>query len=276
MNLNDLKPIEVPDGTPGVYFALLPTSEVKVGVSKDIPKRLESTELRGAKLLAVSPGWQGPEADLKARFRPFRSRSGSGGLASEIYKQAPELVKTIFDIRKRGFTPAQLRSGAWKSIRTWLRFDDGQELILVMTYLHVTEAGEFAPYHILERVCPECGETRASLQFLTRFEVEPVGNKRPTPGVVLYHEDPCNVCKPITLPASVAFKGKRTYMRIGILRDSADQYVLGYDRDTGLWTELRDFGIRRMSKVFIPGYANHVRTLRLQPGTERKGKAQGR
>lgn len=274
--LKALPGLIVPPGTPGLYVSLLRSLEVKAGMSQDITVRHEDKEFGGAKILAILPGWRGVESDIHNRFRPLRSRQDGDPNFRETYWPNAEMVNFILAARAMGFTPDQLRRFNLQGIALELRFDDGQRLKLELTYLHVIEPGHLLPRYVLDRTCPTCEQPRNSLEFLNAYTVEMLGQRKTkSEYMVLHSTDICAVCCPRIFPANVAFGQGQTRIRLGTLRSSSGDIVLGYDRDYNCWRDLKDFGVRRMAKKPRPGHKNDVGTLRLQPSTARDGKAQG-
>jgi hypothetical protein len=268
--LFSLHPLDVPDDTPGVYFTLLPSGEVKIGSTVDLTDRMRAGPLRGNRLLAVLPGGRGVEADLHARFRPLRSRQDGPG-HREIYAPDDELVALITDIRDRGFTVEQLRAGLHKPSRTPLPFNDGQTFQLELTHLHFVEKGTFVPRHILQARCPGCQELVSSGAFVRHWTAELIATKV---YLVLRSGRLCAGCDPVpALPAGLGFPKGVTSIRLRDLRvgEAGELAEEGYDRDHDRWRPLRDFGVRRMAKRADD--PEHDR-LRLQPYTQRKGRAQ--
>jgi hypothetical protein len=274
-DINDLPALAVPPKTSGIYITLLHTGEIKIGSSDDIATRNRADGFEGSKILAILPGWRGVEADIHARFRGLRSRSEGEPMFQETYELDPRLSEFITKARLLGFTPEQLGRANWRGVTHVLQFDDGQSLLLEFTYLHVIASGEFVPRYVLERNCSTCGHPRNSLQFLNACSREMLGQRTKAEYLVLESTDMCSTCAPAALPASVAFAGGQTRLRLGSVIASSGETVHGYDRDFRRWVPLRDFGIRRMAKSQRSGHRNDLSTLRLQPSTSRHGRAQG-
>ena len=272
--LSELEALEVPPGTPGVYISLFPSGEVKIGFSSDIAARHRADSFRGVKLVAAAPGGRAVEADLHARFRHLRSREVGEEFFQEMYHATDELTALILRVRKE----QQNWDGAylpWTGIHHVLSFDDGQQLKLEFTYLHVIETGDVVPRYQLWRLCPWCSKGKNSLEFLNAFSTGAFGWGQ-TEYLVLDSSRVCSSCMPAVFPARFAFVEGQTRIRLGRLFDAVDQEVFGYDRDSRRWMPLRSFGVRRMAKAPRSGHANDVSTLRLQPSIARKGRAQGR
>jgi hypothetical protein len=274
MNLERLPPLDVPSEVPGIYVTLLKTGEVKIGSAADIRERHKSEGFEDARVLAVMPGWRGVEADLHARFRKHRSRAEGAPMFREAYHAVPPICAFVREARSHGFTMADLQAGIWKGARHHLPFDNGERLVLEITYLPFIKTGDFFPRYILERRCRKCGESRNSLQFLNDFSIDQLG-VRPRSYLVLNSTDTCADCKPKTFPAKRAFPDGQTSLRIGKLRARSGEWVRAYDRDWKEWAPLVEFGIRRMAKHKRVGHKNDLSTLRLQPSRSRHGRAQG-
>jgi hypothetical protein len=267
-----LPPMLVPKGTPGIYIRLLRTGEVKIGSTQDIVDRPSGDEdLEGSIVLAILPGWRGVEADLHAKFRAFRSRDDR----REFYLPVEPIYAFVLEIRDRGFTANDLRSGLWKGATHIIAFDDGQRLKLEVTYLLLIEEGQFTPRYIMERTCASCGSSRNSLEFLNKHSVRLLGRRAKREYLVLESSGVCAHCEPTTFPSNVAFQDGQTSIRIGRLVARSGELIQGYDRDWKEWVPLVDFGIRRMAKQARFGHKNDLSTLRLQPSIGRDGRAQG-
>lgn len=263
-----LEPLDVPDKTPGVYFALLPTGEVKIGSTVDIGGRLRARAFKGCRLIAVLPGGRGVETDLHAQFRPLRSRLDGPG-HREIYAPDDELAELVLQVREHGFSVAQLRKGLHKGTSAALPFDDDEVFQLELTHLHFVEQGSYVPRHLLEATCSTCGKRVSSAAFVRHWEPEFITTKV---YLVLRSGKVCSGCKPIEpLPSALGFPKGVTSIRLADLRVHNGLVDKGFDRDYGRWCALRDFGVRRMAKH--PDDPEYDR-LRLQPCTQRKGRAQ--
>lgn len=280
-----LTEIRVPARTVGVYFANLETGEVKVGCAVDVNARLRSIQAElglvdKPRLVGVLPGHRQVESDVHARLRPDRSRE-SGPLANEIYAPTTRVYRLVERVRSSGFTAEDLAEGMLRGAATDLSFDDGQKLRVELTYLHLIAEGELIPRFLLIRVCRICGRARTSLEFLSHHDVRRLGKRKSDQrDYVVLHDRAdgiCCHCKPgrLILPSEVAFAGGKTSLRLGTLYDRVGRLVEGYDRDYRGWTQLVDFGIRRMAKGHREGHKNDHGTLRLQPYTSRHGRPEG-
>jgi hypothetical protein len=278
--------VRVPPRTVGVYVAVLTeTAEVKVGCAVDVMKRLRSIQgdlglSEPPRLLGVLPGHRQVESDVHARLRPDLSRT-EGPLSNELYKPTERVLRLVERIRSQGFTENDLLLGMQRGAACKLAFDDGQLLVLELTYLHLIQEGELIPRYMVIRTCRACGRSRSSLEFLGAFDVQCLGRRaKARRDYVVLHDVGDGVCchcspKRLILPAVQSFDRGKTSLRIGTLLDRDGKLVRGYDRDHRSWTELIDFGIRRMAKRHREGHRNDHGALRLQPYITRRGRPEG-
>jgi hypothetical protein len=274
--LRALAPLEIADGTPGVYFALLSTGEVKIGLSTDIRQRLlalvsDLNEPCPPKLLAVAPGARQVETNYQRRFKKDRSRPDP---SREIFWPNSAMVGEIHDLRGLDFTLDELTVDAGCSCE--LTFDDGKKLTLRFTGQQMIEEDRARPRQVTKRVCPRCNQQRNSLEFLTKYRVErPVKTRPRQLYLVLDSGDECYFCveRPL-LPAAIAFPdAASTAIRVDRILDRDGLPVVGYDQSTQAWVPLINFGVRFMDrhhKRKVRGGNDHT-TLRLQPYSKRKG-----
>lgn len=268
--------LEIPPKVPGVYFAWIEeTGEVKIGRATDIRGRLREIqrELRlevVPKVVAVAPGYTELESDFHAKLYQHLSRK-SGPLVRELYRPEQPVLDLISELRQRGLSVDELRTGVWRGPSREVLFDDGERLILATTYLPFIEEGHGVPRYVLESRCSECRQMRPSTDFLNDFKIEALGARTKRWYVVLKPTNLCMACtEPEPLPTANAFPGGVCQVRIGGMPSRHGEGVQGYDRKVHDWLPINAFGIRRMAKAPRAGHANDHRTMRLQPYSQRQ------